>query len=324
MSHTEKYRVAAIVVTYNRKELLRECLLALLSQTRPLDEIIVIDNASTDGTDQLIKEKFAGITYVKLAENIGGSGGFHEGMKIAYEKGYDWIWIMDDDATPNNDCLENMCTALRLLNSGKVCIYACHLDHAEKHFTEPICVYESCGQLLKVEKYDEALKRGRLLQARGGPFLGVLIPARAVIEVGLPRKDTFIWGDNEYFQRLREYGFKIYYDTKSILHHPKHDFGTVKLPLNVFRFKKPIWVTISWPKGPPWKHYYGIRNSTYFGIHNTENVIICQYLKTMIGGVFRTYIAVKVSPEKFKTLKYCLLGIIDGFVGRMDRRIRPL
>lgn len=88
-------KVAAVVVTYNRKELLRECLQALLNQTRPLDEIIVVDNASTDGTDQMIPEEFPQITHVRLPENIGGAGGFHEGMKLAYEKGHDWIWVMD-------------------------------------------------------------------------------------------------------------------------------------------------------------------------------------------------------------------------------------
>lgn len=86
-------KVAAVVVTYNRKELLRECLNALLNQTRPLDEIIVIDNASTDGTQEMIAKEFPYITYVLMSENIGGAGGFHEGMKLAYEKGYDWIWV---------------------------------------------------------------------------------------------------------------------------------------------------------------------------------------------------------------------------------------
>src|SRR4028119_143552 len=93
--------VAAVVVTYNRKQLLLECIDALLSQTRSLDKIILIDNACTDGTPEILREKGyldnAYIDYMRLPENIGGAGGFHEGIKRGYEVGYDWLWLMDDD-----------------------------------------------------------------------------------------------------------------------------------------------------------------------------------------------------------------------------------
>ena len=91
----KKEKIAAVVVTYNRKELLKECLDALLAQTHPLDSIILIDNASTDGTPEFLKEKGfldnPKIDYVRLSENSGGAGGFYEGMKRGYEKGFDWV-----------------------------------------------------------------------------------------------------------------------------------------------------------------------------------------------------------------------------------------
>ena len=88
--------VAAIIPTYNRRDLLRRCLKALLAQTTALDEIVVVDNGSTDGTDQMMAVDFAKITCVRLPSNQGSAGGFHHGVKYAYGKGYEWLWLMDD------------------------------------------------------------------------------------------------------------------------------------------------------------------------------------------------------------------------------------
>jgi GT2 family glycosyltransferase len=90
-------RVCAVVVTYNRRDLLRECLVSLQAQTHVPDTILVVNNASTDGTAQMLSAEFAQLEVLTLAENVGGAGGFHAGMKWAYEQGYDWLWLMDDD-----------------------------------------------------------------------------------------------------------------------------------------------------------------------------------------------------------------------------------
>ena len=119
----KKETVCAVVVTYNRKTLLLECLEALRKQTRPVDGIYIIDNASTDETPEVLKESGyipelppselaepyeiehqisnlvngepIKIFYVRMHENTGGAGGFYEGVKRGYEKGYDWLWLMD-------------------------------------------------------------------------------------------------------------------------------------------------------------------------------------------------------------------------------------
>src|SRR4051812_18012026 len=93
-------RVCAVVVTFNRKKLLVECLRGLLAQTRPLDHLIVINNASTDGTADMLAAEFPELDVVHLPSNVGGAGGFHAGMKWARENGFDWTWVMDDDVAP--------------------------------------------------------------------------------------------------------------------------------------------------------------------------------------------------------------------------------
>ncbi len=323
MREIDKCSVAAVVVTYNRKELLRQCLHALLSQTRPLDEIIVVDNASTDGTDHMISAEFPQITYVRLPENIGGAGGFHEGMKLAYEKGYDWIWLMDDDAFPYNDALQHLVRQIenRLKNGEfNFCLYSVYVGPDEVRFSEPITVFVN-GQKYTYLHFDDILK-SRVLQGIGGPFLGPLIPSHAIARVGLPRKDTFIWGDYEYFQRLRDGGFTIYYDFRSKIRHPIHDYKSIMLPIGMVKLKPPIWRRFNVPLGPPWKQYYGVRNEVFFATRYGKGGV--GILKAILAVVVKVCILVlHERGNRLEMMRWCLRGVGDGLRGRMGIGIKP-
>ncbi|MGV2448419.1 UNVERIFIED_CONTAM: glycosyltransferase, partial [Bacillus sp. ATCC 13368] len=84
-------RIAAVVVAWNRAELLRETLGALAQQSRPLDDIIVVDNASTDDTPQAIQGSEAVTDTVTLPSNFGGAGGFAAGIARAVSRGADFV-----------------------------------------------------------------------------------------------------------------------------------------------------------------------------------------------------------------------------------------
>jgi rhamnopyranosyl-N-acetylglucosaminyl-diphospho-decaprenol beta-1,3/1,4-galactofuranosyltransferase len=105
-------RVCAAVVTYNRRELLVECLEALLAQTHALQSIVVVDNASTDGTPELLRERGLldrdDVRLLRLAENRGGAGGFAAAVEATRAQDCDWIWLMDDDSEPVPDALERL------------------------------------------------------------------------------------------------------------------------------------------------------------------------------------------------------------------------
>ena len=116
-------KVIAVIVTYNRIKLLKECLNAVLSQTYKVHKIVLIDNASTDGTaDLFIKggeyDKDV-IDYRRMETNLGGAGGFYEGIKICRDMECDYVWIMDDDTIPYTDCLEKLMSA-RSKIEGKI------------------------------------------------------------------------------------------------------------------------------------------------------------------------------------------------------------
>ena len=99
--------ITAVVVTYNRKDLLKKCISHLKKQTQNLD-VLIIDNASTDGTQDLFTNDVDNIKYFNTGSNLGGAGGFSYGIKKAVELGYDYLWILDDDTLPMPTALEQL------------------------------------------------------------------------------------------------------------------------------------------------------------------------------------------------------------------------
>ena len=94
-----------LLVTYNRCKLLKRCIEHLQRQTATLDQILVINNDSTDGTVQLLDEM--GITTI-TQENLGSAGGWRRGIEYALENGYEAAWLMDDDGYPKFNSLDEL------------------------------------------------------------------------------------------------------------------------------------------------------------------------------------------------------------------------
>jgi GT2 family glycosyltransferase len=105
-------RIVACIVTNNRRELLRECITALQAQTRPLDEIVVIDNGSEDGTGAMLIEQFPDVHVIAYPDNLGASHGFSRGVTLALERDFDWLWLIDDDGIARPDALAQLLAAL--------------------------------------------------------------------------------------------------------------------------------------------------------------------------------------------------------------------
>ena len=189
--------VAAVVVTFNRKHLLCQCLDGILAQSRPVDALFVIDNASTDGTAAMISERYADrVRYVRMETNIGGAGGFHHGMKLAYDKGFEYIWIMDDDVSPQFDCLKGLLTG-----SSTTCIVAPLHISLEGKIDSLNAVRGT--RAVSVKAFVESLETIPVsIDLKDITFEGPLIPRSVISAIGLPRSDFFIfWDDNEYGMR---------------------------------------------------------------------------------------------------------------------------
>lgn len=217
-----KKLICAVIVTYNRKNLLLNCLNALKNQTYIINHIVVIDNASTDGTvDFLLQNNWVNnefFTFISLDENSGGAGGFYEGIKYATEQGFDYIWLMDDDGFPSENCLEKLMPYC----SENCYIGPMVLDSKTKNkLSFAVRVPNSLQVFDTYQDISESLKKENIILNTVLPFNGTLISAKLVKKMGLICRDYFIWGDErEYTLRAEKFNAKILTVIDAIFYHP--------------------------------------------------------------------------------------------------------
>lgn len=219
MSNLPK-KTAIVVVTYNRREMLRECLAALLEQGNPDAGIIVVDNASTDGTEEYLRKNFVGkIKYYNTGENLGGAGGFNYGIKKALESGCDYIWLMDDDCVVNDSSLsgllqeaESMKDEFGFLSSKVLWTDGslCRMNIQKKTYTE------------KVTEGEE--QPVRIIMAT---FVSFFVKAETVRKIGLPISEFFIWADDfEYSRRISKEYPCYFAPASTVCHKTKNNLGS--------------------------------------------------------------------------------------------------
>lgn len=192
--------IAAVIVTHNRRDLLRDCVRAVREQTRWLDRVLVVDNASSDGTAEMLREEFPDVETLPMARNQGSAGGFHEGLKAAFAAGAEWTWLLDDDSAPRPDALERLLAGVARAPEGRPPVLAASRvewhDGRAHPMNQPIVKRRDTAELLA------ACERG-LLPLRTATFVGLLVHADAVRRHGLPDKAFFYQADDiEFTARL--------------------------------------------------------------------------------------------------------------------------
>lgn len=208
-----KNKVCAVVVTYNRKEMLKRCISALVQQTSSCD-VLVFDNASTDGTEQwLAKEAKSNpcIHVYRSTANIGGAGGFHTGMRLAVEGGYEWIWLMDDDCLPAPAALEQLLITDQELKGvyGWISSRALWTDGSLCRMN-----IQRCTPYRDITDFG-----GRLVPSVMASFVSLFLRRETVRRYGFPLKEFFIWTDDwEYTRRISKH-LPCYVCTKSTVVH---------------------------------------------------------------------------------------------------------
>ena len=203
-------------------------LTALYAQTRPVDTILIIDNASSDGTPELLVEQGFlvkdNLIYQRLDNNTGGAGGFYTGVKHAYEMGYDWLWLMDDDGYPTPTCLEKLLAYRTDFDFYGPLVLS---DDDKTALSFPITLPAS-NKIIRTKQQIPTANSNAILSDVLIPFNGVLLDSNLVKKIGFPESMFFIWGDDiEYTKRARQAGARIATLSDIEFYHPTApDLGT--------------------------------------------------------------------------------------------------
>ncbi|QMV72017.1 glycosyltransferase [Comamonas piscis] len=294
--------ISTVVVTFNRKPLLRQALAAHAVQTHQGSQLLIVDNASTDGTrDMLASEGWLGRSSVELLalpENTGGAGGFAAGLKYAIDKGAEWVWMMDDDAEPHPTALEEL---MQVANDPMQVYGSLAVNGADTSWLTTVL----SPPLGEVEKAEDVPARATVQSL---PFLGFLIHRKLVERIGLPDTDYFIAADDvEYCVRAQKAGADIIIAGKSRIKHPKSRPYKVEI----------LGRTLTCLALPPWKRYYDTRNRlliarTHYGVR--------LFTQTIPGSFVRLFAALLKEPHKLAQAHAFFAGFIDGFLGIKGKR----
>lgn len=271
--------VAAVVVSFNRLDYLKKCLRALEAQTRPLDEIIVIENGSTDGSAEYVTQNHPGITLFETGANLGGAGGFAWGIELALQKGHSFAWLMDDDAEPRPAALAPL---LDVMESDSPPAFAAPLVRDQNGAVVP-------GNLPPVSTNAASQLRAQRL---GGTaishttFVGALIDLKLAAATTLPYADFFIWFDDvEYTQRLARSSFGILLMSSEIQH--PNNVAVVDMGWRLYYFlRNSLWLT---RLGRPTKvmAYKPVVRFVGLAILAARQFPVAKSKKTWLSGTFR-------------------------------------
>ncbi|CAN5760621.1 hypothetical protein BH11BAC4_BH11BAC4_06890 [soil metagenome] len=276
-------KAIAVVVSYNRQELLSECITALRNQTRRPEAILVVNNGSTDNTEEWLQQQ-PDVFFI-TQRNIGSSGGFNTGITWAFKHGYSWIWCMDDDGYPKEDALEK----LLLHETHERSLLNCAVLNKEdrKSFVWKTKEYKT------IDEVDVDIIPGI-----GHPFNGTLLHRAIVEKVGVPKAALFLWGDEtEYYYRIvKQHKYPVYTVPSSIHYHPA----------SAFTFKK------DWDHKTSWKMYFYVRNRLH--VHNAKftNKLLALVNYSCFLLAFAGIIMVYQKTDRRKKLNFMIWPMTDA------------
>lgn len=186
-----------VVVTFNRSHLLQGLLDSIMQMDPKPGRVVIIDNASSDDTTDVVDSYRSRlgteIVYRRLETNTGGSGGFSEGMRTAYELGSEWIWLMDDDVEVLPEGLARMGAWAPRFKS----IQGRRYDYDGSPFYWQYRIAERMG--IPIPFAPAGFDATGFKPMNSGCFEGMFIHRSIVKEIGLPDPRFFIYWDDQMY-----------------------------------------------------------------------------------------------------------------------------
>ncbi len=283
-------KITAVVVTYNRKDLLENCLHRLVNQAVNNLGIIVVDNASTDGTKDVMQKWIKrGVYYYDTGGNLGGAGGFQYGLKMAEKLGYEYAWLMDDDTLVGKNTLKELINADHMLagNYGFLASVPLWIDGSLCELNRPKPVHQKQKEVVN--------HQAGLIPIYRATFVSFFVKISIVKKVGLPIKEFFIWGDDvEYSQRISQKYPCFLVKKSQVVHATKNNIGSNIAKDNLDRISR---------------YQYAYRNEIYVAKEMGIKGIIRQMAKILYHCVQVLFLPY---PDKFKKIKVILSSSFRG------------
>ncbi|AYG36896.1 glycosyltransferase [Lactiplantibacillus pentosus] len=280
--------VCAIVVTYNRSELLKKCLNAITNQSVNVNHIVVIDNHSTDTTPKIMRSMSSNqILYKRLDDNYGGAGGFKRGISYALKNTHDqYFWIMDDDTIPTNETLENLLHATLLLDDFGFLTPNTHWKDGTPMNVPPIA-----------QNWSVAADKG-LIKVKEATFVSLFVERKKVEKVGLPFEEFFIWHDDtEFTTRLSKLAPGYFVSGAMVVHESAGNSAPS------------VYTDVSSRIS---RYYYLYRNEMYICKKHKGKIIT---LTTFLRDLFVSLKVLVVAPDhRAKRFATVLKGTFSGLV----------
>ncbi len=299
-------KILGVIWTLNDDHVIDRSLDALLTQKHPLNEILIVDNASTDGT--LARSFPKKVTIIRHPKNLGTSGGAHTGIKYGLERGYDWVWTFDADSAPQPDALQKLIALYESFPADlqdHVRVVACLAkDVVRPRFHHGI-VYTPEGFEFVDPDPEQAY-----YECDTNIWSGSLFRVQAVRDVGLPRVDYVLdWGDYEYGYRGMKKHYRTFVHQGCIMDHnigeaegpeePKERVGQIG-PLQ-FHYRELT----------PFRLYFLYRNMTHFFLHEYFCGNVFRFVR-FAGWMPRHILKLVLVGQIGSQLISCIKGFSDG------------
>ena len=282
--------LAVVIVTFNRIEELKKTITAVYNQGIDYTNIYVINNNSKDATKETLEIHYPAINAIHLQNNIASAGGFAKGMEVAYEHGFDWIWLFNDDSRPVKGTLESFIHYLQKDSN----IGLLKIANTNENNQAVLLYWNGVRKPKYVALSNEIVKTDLIT------FDGCVISRKLIDKIGYCDPLYFMGTyEFDYCLKAKDVGFEIYTLPNGLIEDGKlgGKDGT-----------------------PPWRQYYNTRNHLWLAIDRKSFEIFKGWF---IRELKYTYAILFFSNKKKERLIFKMRAIRDAVLNRRGKIYNP-